>query len=454
MGYSMRKADFDPNKQGWEYNYFTEEQWLAYPFAGEEDVKWFKEARYGLFLHVGISALGMVDISWSRKTHKIPDPEVWGGIVSDEEYDSWAQQITFAHFDAKEWARLAKKGGFRYVVIIAKHHDGFHMWDTACSDYKITNSPFGRDYLKELVEAFRAEGLKIGFYYSQRDWTHPDYEPVPVEDAIRTDDAPYFAMKDGKEWYLTEKHKRYQQYMYQTVRELMCDYGKIDVLWWDADCNKGMFTEEMWNAFEIERMARDLQPHLLINNRAGLPGDFDTPEGHTGFFQNTRLWECCMPLGAVWAYSPEPPKSLKTVIRQLVNCTGGDGNYLLSIGCKPDGSIADTDAARIEEVGEWLAQYGESIYATRGGIWEPTADYAASYRNNVVYLHLLQDGANIERTFPFAKNTLVSAVCLTGERAEISAADGLLKVSVFGKPEESADIILKLTLAEAAIMEE
>lgn len=131
MGYSLRQCDHDPNKQGWEYNYFTEEEWDAYPFAREEDAQWFKEARYGLFLHVGISAIGMVDISWSRKTHKIPDPELWGGTVSDEEYDSWAKQLAFPAFDAKKWARLAKKGGFRYVVIITKHHDGFHMWDTA-----------------------------------------------------------------------------------------------------------------------------------------------------------------------------------------------------------------------------------------------------------------------------------------------------------------------------------
>lgn len=161
-----------------------------------------------------------------------------------------------------------------------------------------------------------------------------------------------------------------------------------------------------------------------------------------------------MPLGEVWAYSPEPPKSFKTVIRQLVNCTGGDGNYLLSIGCKPDGSIADTDAVRIEEVGEWLTQYGESIYATRGGIWKPTADYAASYRGNVVYLHLLQDTERIERTFPFTKNTLCTFTCLTDEQAEIKAENGLLKVCVSGKPEESADVILKLTLAAPAVMEE
>ena len=285
MGYSLRQTDFDPKKQGVEYNYFAPEVWDGYSFAKEEDLRWFRDAKFGLFLHVGISALGMVDISWSRETHKLPDPERWGGVVSNEVYDSWAKEIAFPAFDAKKWAALARESGFRYVVIITKHHDGFHMWDTAYSDYKITNAPFGRDYLRELVDAFRAEGLKIGFYYSQRDWHHPDYEPVPVEDAFRLDEPPYFAMKAGKTWHLTEKQKRYQRYMYDTVRELMTDYGKIDVLWWDAEWCGGMFTEEMWNTGEVEAMARQLQPHIIINNRGSLPGDFDTPECHTGFFQ-------------------------------------------------------------------------------------------------------------------------------------------------------------------------
>lgn len=166
--------------------------------------------------------------------------------------------FVFPKFNAKEWANIAKQSGFKYVVIIAKHHDGFHMWDTAYSDYKITNSPFSRDYLKELIDAFRSAGLKIGVYYSKRDWTHPDYEPVPTQDAVAIKTPSHFKMKDGKQWYLTEKHKRYQEYMFNTVREL--------------------------------------QPHIIINNRAGLPGDYDTPEGHTGFFQNTRMWETCMPL--------------------------------------------------------------------------------------------------------------------------------------------------------------
>ena len=454
MGYSLKQTEHDQTKQGWEYNYFSSEEWEAYPFAKEEDLRWFKDAKFGLFLHVGIAAMGMVDISWSRSTHKLPDPESWNGGIADEVYDGWAREIAFPAFDAKSWARLARESGFRYVVIITKHHDGFHMWDTAYSEYKITNSPFGRDYRRELVDAFRAEGLKIGLYYSQRDWTHQDYEPVPVEDAERITEAPYFKMKAGKDWYLTEKHQRYQRYMYDTVRELMTDYGKIDVLWWDADRCCGMYTAEMWNTGEVEAMVRQLQPHIIINNRGSLPGDFDTPEGHTGFFQNTRPWECCMPLGPVWAYSPEPPKSFATILSQLINCAGGSGNYLLSIGCKPDGSIADTDAQRMLEMGQWLSRYGESVYDTAGGIWKPTAEYAACCRGNTVYLHILKNGDEVELSLPLERNQLVSFACMTEEAVRIRVAEGKLSVGVRGKTAECVDTIIKLTFADQAVMEE
>lgn len=173
MSYSLKQSEFVSEKQGSQYNYFSDEEWNSYLFAKQEDSKWFHDAKYGLFLHVEISAIGMVDISWSRKTHKLPDPPSGFKSVPDEKYDSWAKKLAFPKFNAKEWASIAKENGFKYVVIITKHHDGFHMWDTAYSDHKITNSPFGRDYLKELIDAFREAGLKIGVYYSKRDWTHP-----------------------------------------------------------------------------------------------------------------------------------------------------------------------------------------------------------------------------------------------------------------------------------------
>lgn len=453
MGYSLKESEFDKSKQGTEFTYFPDEEWNKYPFASEQDTKWFREAKYGLFLHVGISAMGMVDISWSRTTKKLPDPSFSAGGVPDEEYDGWAKEIAFPEFDAKEWASIAKQSGFKYVVIIAKHHDGFHMWDTAYSEYKITNAPFGRDYLKELIEAFRGAGLKIGVYYSKRDWTHPDYEAVPVADAVAIRSVPFFKMKDGKAWYLTDKHKKYQEYMFNTVRELMTNYGKIDLLWWDADYNGGMFTKEMWNSEELEKMVRELQPHIIINNRAGLPGDYDTPEGHTGFFQNTRMWETCMPLGKYWAYSQNKIKSVKKILTQLINCVGGDGNYLLSIGCKPDGSIAENEAQRMKEVGAWLKKYGESIYATKGGIWKPTKKYAACFKGNTVYLHILKGLPVTYLSLPLKNNTLKSFACLTGEKVRINVKNGRGHILVIGRKLNTPDTIIKIKLSNKPTME-
>lgn len=453
MGYSLKQSDFHPSKQGAEFTYFSEEDWNAYPFAGREDTTWFREAKFGLFLHVGISAMGMVDISWPRATHKLPDPPYWGKTVSDETYDSWAKTISFPKFNAMEWAGIAKQSGFRYVVIIAKHHDGFHMWDTAYSDYKITRSPYGKDYLRELTEAFRLAGLKIGIYYSKRDWTHPNYEPVPVADAVAIKPAPHFKMKNNKAWYLTEKHKKYQEYMMNTVRELMTNYGRIDLLWWDAEYNSGMFTKDMWNSAALENMVRELQPHIIINNRAGLPGDYDTPEGHTGFFQDTRMWETCMPLGTDWAYSNSKIKTVKQVLAQLLNCAGGDGNYLLSIGCKPDGSIAENEARRMKEVGAWLGKYGESVYATQGGIWKPSKQYASCYRGNTVYLHLLSGFPLLHVTLPFQHNSLQSFSCLTGEQARLRVKHNKLHVTVAGKKHSTPDTIIQIKLGNPPVKE-
>ena len=161
-----------------------------------------------------------------------------------------------------------------------------------------------------------------------------------------------------------------------------------------------------------------------------------------------------MPLGSAWAYSPEPPKPFATILSQLINCAGGSGNYLLSIGCKPDGSIADTDALRMREMGQWLSRYGESVYDTAGGIWKPTADYAACYRGNTVYLHILKNGEEVELTLPLEKNQILSYACMTGEKVMIRAAEGKLFARVLGKAAECVDTIIKLTLADQAVMEE
>lgn len=400
---------------------FTDEEWDEYKCAEEEDIQWFKEAKYGLFFHVGLSALGKVDIGWSRFTHKLPD--TGNGCVPDEVYDGWSNELEIKDFDAEKWVKLAKEGGMKYVVIIAKHHDGFHMWDTKYSDYKITNSPFGRDYLKELTDACHKYDMKVGLYYSQRDWHHPDYEPVTKELFEKCSLHPPFRDAHNVKLVMTDKHKRYIEYMHNTVMELMTEYGKIDILWWDAVYWNGMFEEEMWETNKIEQKVRAVQPHIIINNRGSAPGDFDTPECRIGYFQNHRPWESCMPLGDAWAWTGTGIKSQKQVIGDLVNCACGDGNYLLSIGAMPNGDFDLPEVERIQEIGKWLEQYSESIYATSGGPYLPNADFGTTYKDNCLYIHILNEDTDEIKLKKLSNNAVENVAALTGESIEFQETE-------------------------------
>ncbi len=340
----------------------------------------------------------------------------WKRQVPDEVYDSWAKQLTFQHFDAEKWLRMAKQGGMKYIVIITKHHDGFHMWDTEFSEYKITNTPFGRDYIKELVDACHKEEMKIELYYSQRDWEHPDYMPIDPEVAYSISDPPMFQIREGKTLRPGKNHHKYIEYMHHTVKELMTKYGKIDVLWWDACWFGGMFTANMWDADTLEREVRCLQPDILVNNRASLPGDFDTPEGHVGFFQNTLPWETCICLGKKWAWSEgEDIKSFRTILHEFLNCLCGDGNYLLSIGCMPNGEFDKPEQERIAQLGQWLKKYGESVYGTRGGPWLPDSWGGSVHKGNIIYLHIMDNDETEPLILGQFDNQVMEYCCLTGQ---------------------------------------
>ncbi|MEG1394350.1 MAG: alpha-L-fucosidase [Clostridia bacterium] len=440
MSFSVLEKDLKPHKEMFLYQPFTQEEWDAYPFASQEDLQWFRDAKFGLFLHVGLSALGKVDLSWPRYTRVAPDSG--HGWVPDKIYDSWANKLKFAKFDASKWAKVAKESGCKYVVIITKHMEGFHMWDTQFSDYKITNSPFGRDYLKEMVDAFRKEGLRIGLYFSKRECKHPDYEPLEVSKIDVIPDPPRWRVKEGCALERTEKQKRYIKYLFNATRELMTNYGQIDMLWWDASWFGGMFTADMWDSFELESEIRKLQPHIIINNRASLVGDFDTPECEIGAFQNTRPWESCMCLGRAWSWTGGSPKKRDLLLSQMINCVCGDGNYLLSTGCKPNGELGKRDVKRMRELGDWLEKYGESIYGTRGGIWSAQDGVLSCYKENAIYLHILQDQHGRKITLDLRGNKIENYTVLTGESVDIDWTDETLNVVANG--DKNFDVIVKL----------
>jgi alpha-L-fucosidase len=296
--------------------------------------------------------------------------------IRHEDYREYCKEFTAAEYDPRSWARLAKKAGMRYAVLTAKHHDGFCLWDTRLTDFKSTNTPAGRDLVREYLEAFRAEGLKTGLYFSIIDWRHPDFPHFgDRQHPLRDDGAE---KNDGRDF------NRYLDFMHGQVRELLTGYGRLDIMWFDFsyDDMKG----PAWKARELVEMARSFQPWLIIDNRlegsgeesgtilkanpSDYAGDFACPEQMIppAGIKNERgervPWEACVTLNNHWGYCAGDRhwKSPKMVIRMLVDCVSKDGNLLLNVGPDARGRIPKASVDILKEVGRWMAENGESIY--------------------------------------------------------------------------------------------
>lgn len=303
MPYCCKTAEWARIPQGVESHKvqpFTDVEWDASNFAAPADLQWFRDAKYGMFIHFGLSTHDNKNLSWGTcYTRKAPD--TGNGPVPDEVWQNWPNELRMEKFNARDWVATALAAGFKYLVAVAKHHEGFHMWDTAYSEFKVTNTPFKRDYLEELAKACNEAGLPFGIYYSQRDWYHPDY--MPVDPMKVTLDGVRWGLKPGETSPLGESHRKYIEYQFNVCRELCTKYGKVDIFWWDAAWWGGMFTAEMWDGEKLTRELRTLQPGVLMNNRCSVPGDFDTPEQQLGFYQDWRPWESCMCLETGWSYT-------------------------------------------------------------------------------------------------------------------------------------------------------
>ena len=371
--------------------------------ASSDELQWFRAAKFGLFIHWGPVSLKGTEIGWSRGGERRGGEG--RGEIPVEVYDSLYKEFDPVKFKAAEWVAIAKSAGMRYLVFTSKHHDGFSMFDSHLTEYKITNSPYKRDVVAELAQACHESGIRLGFYYSPVDWHHPDYR--------------------------TENHARYVQYMRGQLRELCSHYGKVDILWFDGLGG----TAKDWDSENLIRMIRRLQPGILINDRAGLPCAYDTPEQRIGQFQTQRAWETCMTLGQQWAWKPNDRiKSLKECMHILLRCVGGDGNLLLNVGPMPTGEIEPRQVARLQEIGEWLRKYGESIYDTRGGPFRPWPGGASTYRENTVYVHILdwQDATVV--SLPSIEKKITSSSVLTGGTAAVKQTAERIEISV---PEDS-----------------
>jgi alpha-L-fucosidase len=327
--------------------------------------KWFLESRFGMFIHWGLYAIPARG-EWLRSTEKI----------SKEDYQQFFDEFDPVNYNPVEWAKAAKQAGMKYAVMTAKHHDGFCLFDSNLTDYKATNTKAGRDLIREFVEAFRAEGIKVGIYYSLLDWYHEDYPAYG--DKIHP-------MRDNEEFINRTHHfDRYLEYMHGQIKELCTNYGKIDIMWFDFSYDH--MTGEKWRATELVKMVRSFQPDIVLDNRldAGgdafgsiksqnpnlYSGDFASPEqiippqGVTDDLGNSIPWEACITMNNNWGYCSTDKmfKSPKQIIRKLVECVSKNGNMLLNIGPNAKGEIPEESVKVLEEIGKWMKQNSKGIY--------------------------------------------------------------------------------------------
>lgn len=401
------------------------------PSATAQRWQWWRDSRFGMFIHWGPVALKGTEISWSRANSNTNCPNK--GEIPVAVYDNLYRQFNPTNFNAREWTHIARDAGMKYMVLTAKHCDGFCLWPTKTIDHHIGNSPFRRDVCGELTAAAHRAGLRIGWYYSPMDWYDPDCRTARNADYVRR--------------------------MQAQLRELLGDYGRIDLLWFDWD--GGTIP---WDQDNTYRLVRALQPRMVVNNRldcrfGGLSADRDigpnadylTPEQVIGSYNDRQPWETCMTLGTQWSWKPDDKiKSVRETVHILVNCAGGDGNLLLNVGPMPDGRIEPRQVAVLEGVGAWLKKNGESIYGTRGGPWKPTKNIASTRRGSTVYLHIMQrQGQSV--TLPSLPVKVRSASVLSGGKAGVIQEGGKLIISVPEPAHDPLDTVVKVKLDGSAM---
>ncbi|MFH1738091.1 MAG: alpha-L-fucosidase [bacterium] len=385
--------------------------------ASPEDLEWWLNAKFGLFIHWGPVSLKGEEISWSRGGERRGLPGLLPGKIPVSEYDRLYLEFNPVKFDAAEWVDIAKEAGMKYLVFTTKHHDGFCMFDSQLTDYKITRSPYKKDIVAQLAKACHEGGLGLGFYYSLPDWYHPDYR--------------------------TGQHERYVEYMHGQLRELCTKYGQVDVIWFDG---KNQGTPESRQSYRLISMIRSLQPHVLINNRSGGPADFETPEQVIGRFQPNEPWESCITLGHQWAWKPDDLiKPAAECIVLLVRCVGGGGNMLLNVGPTATGEIEPRQVERLKEIGAWLRQYGDSIYGTRGGPFAPSYWGASTHKGNKIYVHIFE-GWESALELPPIEREIMSSRLLNGGAVKVAQSPEGVTIDVPSTDCQPPDTIVELTL--------
>lgn len=398
--------------------------------APEDRLSWFRRARFGLFVHWGPYSVAGVEASWPIMVPELAQLVGPDQRITEADYVALADRFDPREFDPRSWVRFARDAGMRYLVVTAKHHDGYCLFDAPGTEHKVTRGPYGRDLLAELAEACAVERFPLGFYYSPPDMRHPGYR-----DTTRPATENWAGQPERPAW------REYLDVMEAQLRKLLTDYGDVAVLWFD-----GLFEHAKYEPERYHRLVRELSPRTLVNDRLGADlGDFVTPEqavpdgipvrrdgptpeipvsafrqfvtmltsglpaeqinqifaaAQRARFPTERMpqparfqpWESCMTLGAIWAYDPldRQLKSADIVIRTLIEVASRGGNLLLNVGPTPRGTFPDSAGERLRSVGAWLDRHGEAIYDTTYGPVQGADGVRSTQRGDRVFLHALE----------------------------------------------------------------
>jgi alpha-L-fucosidase len=356
------------------------------PAPTQGDTTWFTHDRFGMFIHWGLYALPARH-EWVKSRERI----------NDDAYQKYFEHFDPDLYDPQAWAAAARAAGMKYVVLTSKHHEGFCLWDSNVTDYKAPNTPCGKDLLRPFVEAFRAAGLKVGFYYSLIDWHHPEF-PIDVLHPLR--DQP-----DAAEINQRRDMRKYVAYMREQVRELLTNYGKIDIIWFDFSYPDRASSTGLpgkgrndWQSEALLSLVRELQPEIVVNNRLDLPpeqADVYTPEQ----FQPRQwmhvdgkpvVWETCQTFSGSWGYHRDETtwKSPEQLIQMLVNSVACGGNLLMNVGPTARGTFDDRALSALQVYGDWMKLHSRAIYGCTQSEYAAPTDCRLTQNGKRLYLHV------------------------------------------------------------------